>query len=120
MYLYVEQWNVTQKWMDLSKEERREYMSRLSESMDDLQNEGIENIGWALNDEHTPYRSDYRYIAIWKMSSLDAVKTFEKGVEEADWHKYFSQENSRGEIIPLDKAIDFLINLEKRATSLND
>ncbi|WP_432264601.1 DUF6616 family protein, partial [Autumnicola lenta] len=25
MYLYVELWNVTQKWMDLSKEERRSF-----------------------------------------------------------------------------------------------
>lgn len=121
MYLYVEQWNVTQKWMDLSKEERRDYMGKVSESMEGFLNEaGIENLGWALNDEHTPYRSDYRYMAIWKMKNLEDVEKFEKGIKESGWHKYFSQHNSRGEVIPLNSAIEFLVDLEKNATSLED
>lgn len=120
MYLYVEQWNVTQKWMNLSKDQRRDYMAKVAEKMGDLEKAGIENLGWFLNDEHTPHRSDYRYTAVWKFPTVEDVKKFEKGIDEAEWHKYFSQENSRGEIIPFNKAIDFLVNLEKRATSLND
>ena len=30
MYLYVEQWNVTKDWMDLSKEDRRAYMNKVN------------------------------------------------------------------------------------------
>lgn len=120
MYLYVEQWNVTQKWMELSKEERRAYMDKVGEAINDLQKAGIENLGWAMNDEHTPYRSDYRYMALWKVPSLEVVEQFEKGVEEAKWHKYFSQVNSRGKIIPLNEAIDFLVNLEKHSTSITE
>ncbi len=118
MYLYLEEWNVTQKWMDLSKEDRRAYMDKVGEAINDLSKAGVENIGWAMNDEHTPYRSDYRYMAVWKIPTLEVVERFEKGIEEAKWHKYFSQVNSRGKIIPLTEAVDFLVNLEKHSTSL--
>lgn len=120
MYLYVEQWNVTQKWMDLSKEERRDYMNQVGAAINDLQKNGVENVGWALNDEHTPHRSDYRYMAVWKIPSLDFVERFEKGIEEAHWHRYFSQRNARGKVIPLNEAIDFLINLEEHSTSITE
>ena len=118
MYLYVEQWNVTQKWMDLSKDERRDYMRKVEGAIKDMEAGGVENLGWGLNDEHTPYRSDYRYMAVWKVPSLDVVEKFEKGIEEAHWHKYFNQVNSRGKIVPLKDAIDFLVNLEEHSTSI--
>lgn len=118
MYLYVEQWNVTKEWMDLSKEDRRAYMNKVSDSITQMSRDGLENLGWAMNDEHTPYRSDYRYMAVWKLPDLDAVESLEKGIEEAGWHKYFSQVNSRGKILPLHEAIGFLVNLEKRSTSI--
>ena len=118
MYLYVEQWNVTEDWMNLSKEERRNYMKKVSGAIDEMSKAGVENLGWALNDEHTPYRSDYRYLALWKLPSLDLVEKFEKGIEEANWHKYFSQVNSRGKIMPLNEAVDYLVNLEKDTTSI--
>ncbi|MGB7843630.1 MAG: DUF6616 family protein [Salinimicrobium sp.] len=118
MYLYVEQWNVTQKWMDLSKEDRRDYMNKVKDAIKDMESAGLENLGWGLNDEHTPYRSSYRYMAVWKIPDLEMVKKFEKGIEEAHWHDYFNQVNSRGKIVPLNDAIDFLINLEEHSTSI--
>ena len=120
MYLYVEQWNVTKDWMDLSKEDRRAYMNKVNESINQMSQAGIENLGWALNDEHTPYRSDYRYIALWKLPNKEAVEKFESGIEAAGWHKYFSQVNSRGKLLPLNEAIDLLVNLEKNTTSILD
>ena len=118
MYLYVETWNVTQKWMDLSKEDRKSYMNKVTEGIKELTAAGVENLGWAMNDEHTPYRSDYRYIAVWKMPSIDIVEEFEKAIADAGWHDYFSQANSRGEILPMSTAIETLVNLEDHSTSL--
>lgn len=79
---------------------------------------GVEVTGWAMNDEHTPYRSDYRYMAVWKIPSLELVETLEKAVADAGWHNYFTQVNARGQIIPLDQAIDNLINLKAQSTSI--
>lgn len=120
MYLYIEQWNVTQKWMDLSKEDRRAYFDKVGAGLQQLVDAGVENVGWAMNDEHTPYRSDYRYIAVWKVPSLDYVEKMERAVADAGWHDYFNQVNARGQIIPLDEAVENIINLEKQSTSLLD
>lgn len=118
MYLYVELWNVTQKWMDLSIEERRDFFNNLGPEIQKLMDQGVEVTGWALNDEHTPYRSDYRYMAVWKVPTLDLVEALESSVSDAGWHDYFTQVNSRGQIIPFNKAIENLINLEN-TTSYN-
>ncbi|HET8753603.1 MAG TPA: DUF6616 family protein [Salinimicrobium sp.] len=118
MYLYVEQWNVTQKWMELSKQERADYFEKIGPGIEELMKLGVENVGWAMNDEHTPYRGDYRYMAVWKMPSLDAVEKLEDAVADMGWHEYFSQVNSRGKIMPLPEAIDFLINLDAQSTSI--
>ncbi len=120
MYLYVELWNVTQKWMDLSKEERGEFFNKAGAGITKLMNSGVEVTGWAMNDEHTPYRSDYRYMAVWKLPSEESVKDLEKAVADSGWHDYFSQVNARGQIIPMEDAINRLINLEKTSTSLTD
>lgn len=120
MYLYVELWNVTQRWMDLSIEERTNFFDKLGPGINDMLNNGIEVTGWALNDEHTPYRSDYRYMAVWKMPTLQDVEQLEKAVADSGWHEYFSQVNARGEIMPLNDVIGKLINLEKQSTSLLD
>lgn len=120
MYLYVEQWNVTKEWMDLSKEDRRDYMNKVNDAIGEMSRAGMENLGWALNDEHTPHRSDYRYMAVWKLPNLEAVEQLEKGIEQAGWHKYFSQVNSRGKVMPLNEALDYLVNLEKHSTSILD
>lgn len=118
MYLYVEQWNVSKKWMDLSKEERRDYMNQVKSAITEMSSGGLENLGWAMNDEHTPYRSDYRYMAVWKLPNLEAVEQLEKGIDQAGWHDYFSQVNSRGKLMPLNEALDFLVNLDKNSTSI--
>ncbi len=120
MYLYVELWNVTQEWMDLSKEERSDFFDKAGSGIQEMLNNGVELTGWAMNDEHTPYRSDYRYMAVWKLASLEAVEELERAVADSGWHKYFSQVNARGQIIPMNEAIGNLINLDKESTGLLD
>ena len=120
MYLYIELWNVTQKWMDLSKEERRSYLSKVRTGMKELTDAGVENVGWAMNDEHTPHRSDYYYMAVWKMPSREYAEKLEKAVSDAGWHDYFSQVNSRGEIVPLDQTMEKLVDLKSSATGIKE
>lgn len=118
MYLYIETWNVTQKWMKLPKEERRQFLNKMEERIAELSKSGVENLGWAMNDEHTPYRSDYRYIAVWKMPSKQEAELLEENVKNIGWHEYFSQANSRGKMISGSQAIDFLLNLEENSSSM--
>jgi len=120
MYLYIEMWNVTRQWLKLSVEERRKVFTNMEDRIKEMKSRGVENLGWALNDELTPYRSDYRYITVWKMPSKDEVKMLEENLDRVGWYKYFSQANSRGEMIDRDKAIDFLVNIKETSTSFLD
>ncbi|SDR93909.1 DUF6616 family protein [Christiangramia echinicola] len=119
MYLYIEMWNVTTKWMKLSHEERRKLMDDMHKRINNMKASGVENLGWAINDEHTPYRSDYRYMTVWKMPSVEEVKVLESNLANAGWYDYFSQANSRGEMITQDNAIDFLVDIEENSTSMS-
>ncbi|GAA4309716.1 hypothetical protein GCM10023115_35330 [Pontixanthobacter gangjinensis] len=117
MYLYIEMWNVTTKWMKLDREERKTMMEEMHKRIKNMKASGVENLGWARNDEHTPYRSDYRYMTVWKMPSIEEVKVLESNLKTVGWYKYFSQANSRGELITQDDAINFLIDIEENSTS---
>lgn len=119
MYLYIEMWNVTNKWMKLSKEGRMEVLDKMKGRIKEMKAKGIEDLGWARNDEHTPYRSDYRYLTVWKVPSMQEVEFLENNLKEVGWYKYFSQANSRGEIITMEEATDFLLNLKETSTSMD-
>ncbi|MGA8855385.1 MAG: DUF6616 family protein [Christiangramia sp.] len=118
MYLYIEMWNVTTKWMKLDHSERKAMMDNMRGRIQTMKATGVENLGWARNDEHTPYRSDYRYMTVWKMPSVEEVKVLEANLKKVGWYEYFSQANSRGEMITQDDAIDFLVDIEENSTSV--
>ncbi|APG60854.1 DUF6616 family protein [Christiangramia salexigens] len=118
MYLYIEMWNVTTKWMKLDHGERRKLMSEMETRINNMKASGVENLGWARNDEHTPYRSDYRYMTVWKMPSMEEVKVLESNLKNVGWYDYFSQANSRGEMLTQKDAIDFMVDIEENSTSL--
>ncbi|MFV8225283.1 DUF6616 family protein [Christiangramia aquimixticola] len=118
MYLYIEMWNVTTAWMKLDHEERKRMMDHMHQRINEMKASGVENLGWARNDEHTPYRSDYRYMCIWKMPSEEEVKVLENNLTKVGWYKYFSQANSRGKLISQKEAIDFLVDIEENSTSV--
>jgi hypothetical protein len=118
MYLYIEMWNVTTKWMKLSHDERRKLMDDMTNRIKNMKASGVENLGWARNDEHTPYRSDYRYMTVWKMPSMAEVEVLESNLKKTGWYDYFSQANSRGKLLNQAEAINFLVDIEESSTSL--
>lgn len=112
-------WNVTTKWMKLDRNERRKLMDDMHGRIKNMRASGVENLGWARNDEHTPYRSDYRYMTVWKMPSKAEVEALESNLKKVGWYDYFSQANSRGEMILQEDAIDFLVDIEENSTSMS-
>ena len=111
MYLYIELWKAKSEWLELSQKEREEYMSQLGPAIEGLTKAGVEVVGWGLNDAETPYRGDYRYLAVWKMPDKELVRKFEEAVEQAGWHKYFEQINVRGELHTPETIIGDMITL---------
>ncbi len=111
-HIYVELWNPKQAWLDLSTEQRQVFFSKVGGEIQKLTQEGIEVLGFAVNDEETPYRSDHKYIAVWKMPSKKHVEMLEKSVSEAGWYDYFEQVNARGELIPPPAALEDMVKFK--------
>ena len=110
-FLYVELWTPKQAWLDLSKEERQAYFDKVGGEIQKLTNAGIKIIGFAVNDQETPHRSNHQYIAVWQMSSKEHVEMLEESVAQAGWYNYFEQENARGELIPPPAALEDMVKL---------
>ena len=77
-----------------------------------LNDAGVELVGFANNDRDTPNRCDFRYVAVWKMLSLEHVEMLEHSVEQAGWHEYFKQVNARDELIPPPAALEAMVKLD--------
>ncbi|MCJ7420523.1 DUF6616 family protein [Sphingomicrobium astaxanthinifaciens] len=97
MYIYVELWKAKQKWLDMEHSDRKNYLSRVQESIGNLVSLGIEPLHFALLDKDVPHSVDYRYLAVWKMPDRRAAETLERDVEAAGFHDLFEQVNARGE-----------------------
>lgn len=96
MITYLELWNAKDAWKNLTKEEKGEYLAQIGPAIQQLTEMGIEIVTWSVNAEDTHHRADYKYFAVWKAPSVEAIKKFEEIVDGAGWHDYFDQVNLMG------------------------
>lgn len=111
MKMYIELWKATQAWIDLSKDERGNYMSQLGPAIQQLVESGVEIINWGAIDSTTYNKVDYDFFAVWKFPSQDAAESFEKLVEGAGWYNYFEQVNAMGNPVTAEEVIGQLVNM---------
>ena len=111
MKMYIELWKATQAWIDLSKEERGNYMSQLGPAIQQLVESGVEIINWGAIDSNTYNKVDYDFFAVWKFPSQESAESFEKLVEGAGWYNYFRQVNAMGNPVTAEEVIGQLINM---------
>ena len=96
MITYIELWKAKQAWMDLSTEERGNYMAALGPAIQQLMENGVQIVSWGTNDASTFSKADYDYFAVWTFPNSEAARGFEKLVEGAGWYHYFDQINLMG------------------------
>ena len=111
MITYIELWKAKQTWLDLSKEERGNYMGALGPAIQQLLDNGVQIVSWGTNDASTFSRTDFDYFAVWTFPNAEAAKNFEKLVEGAGWYNYFDQVNAMGDAGNPQEIIGDLINL---------
>jgi hypothetical protein len=96
MITYIELWKAKQAWLDLSKEQRGNYMAALGPAIQQLMDNGVQIVSWGISDSSTFSRADFDYFAVWTFPNLEAAQNFEKLVEGAGWYNYFDQQNVMG------------------------
>lgn len=98
-YLCAQLWTPTSRWLALSEEERYEFLDDIASEVTDMTENGIEILGFAINDADTPGGDDYRYLAMWKLPDKDHLQRLEKITATADWSEYFDAITVRGELV---------------------
>lgn len=111
MITYIELWKAKQSWLDLSKEERGNYMTALGPAIQQLVESGVQIVSWGTNDASTFSKADYDYFAVWTFPHTEAAQNFEKLVEGAGWYQYFDQVNLMGQAGGLQDVIGKMIEL---------
>jgi hypothetical protein len=112
MYLYIELWKAKQKWIELSQQERAEYMSKAGPYIKPIiETAGVEFFSLVNNIPDKAHKVDYSYGNVWKMPSKELISKLEAAVEQAGWHQYFEQVNAAGEVVTLEVQLDDAMSL---------
>ena len=110
MITYIELWKAKQAWIDLSKDERGNYVNALGPAIQQLLDNGVQIVSWGSNEPATFNRVDYDYFAVWTFPTTEAAEDFEKMVEGAGWYNYFDQVNARGTTATPQDVLGIMIN----------
>ena len=111
MITYIELWKCKQPWIEMSKEERGNYLSALGPAIQQLMENGVEIVSWGKNEKSTLRKVDYDYFAVWTFPNSETAKEFEVMVEGAGWYIYFDQVNAMGDATTPQEVMGDMINL---------
>lgn len=95
MQTFIELWTPNDRWKELSVDERRAFMEGVGGAMAQMNEAGIETLGWGAIDGDTPFPIDHRYVAVWQAPDRAAIEMLEQGIEASGWYGYFDQVNAR-------------------------
>ena len=98
MHLYVELWKARPAWLALPASDRSAWVTALYPTLQASAGANVELIGFAVTDADAPHGTDYPYMAVWRLASLQTVQEFEGLRQATGWHEYFEQVNARGEL----------------------
>lgn len=111
MITYVELWKAKQAWLDLSTEDRVNYMTALGPAIQQLIESGVQIVSWGYNEKTTTNRADYDFFGVWTFPSAESAQAFEKLVEGAGWYNYFDQVNVMGNATGPQEVIGMMIGM---------
>ena len=98
MHLYIELFKAKDAWLQLSVEQRAEYMQRVGSSMQGIVDAGATLVAVGATDPGTSRHAGYDFYAVWQMPDRATVRRFEEGIERDRWYDYFEQVNASGEV----------------------
>ncbi|NRB53676.1 MAG: hypothetical protein HRU41_38850 [Saprospiraceae bacterium] len=111
MKTYIELWKAKSTWLNLSMEERGNYMEKVGPAIQQFLDKGIEIISWGVVEAETHHKIDYDFFGIWMLPTVELAREFEAMVEAAGWYEYFEQVNAMGNHETPQDIIPKIINL---------
>lgn len=111
MKIFIELWKAKDAWKQLPLSERQEYMAQIGPVMEDLMKKGLVIEAWGINEDETPFASEYDYFAVTKLPTQELLAEFEAIVERAGWYNYFDQVNVSGSPMTPEDVIGKMLEL---------
>lgn len=113
MHTFIELWNPTDRWRELSAEERKAFMEGVGQGMEQLSAAGVETLGWGSMDGGIDAPAPYRYFAIWRAPDAHGIEVMQAAVAESGWYDLFEQVNAGGALQTPDEVIADLIQSDR-------
>ena len=110
MITYIELWKSKQAWLDMSKEDKGNYLAQLGPAIQHLMENGVQIVSWGKNESSTYNKAAYDYFAVWTFPNVELAKTFEQMVEGAGWYNYFDQVNAMGNATSPQEVMGDMVN----------
>jgi hypothetical protein len=95
-YLFVEMYNYNDTWRNETPLARGEFVARLVDVIAALPEQGIDVLGYAVNDLDTDRRAAYDFFCVYRVASQATQRAFEDNIRAAGWYRYFEQHNLSG------------------------
>ncbi|MGV9803306.1 DUF6616 family protein [Mycobacterium sp. NPDC003449] len=96
--LFVEMYNYKPKWIELGVPEREAFVGTVLTVLNGLQAEGIEILGYVVNDPVTDRRAPYDFFCVYRVPNAELQRGFEAGIAASGWYDYFEQVNLSGTV----------------------
>jgi haloalkane dehalogenase len=111
MKIFIELWKAKDAWKKLPLSERQTYVAQIGPVMEDLIKRGVVIEAWGINEDETPFASEYDFFAVTKLPSHELLTEFEAIVEGAGWYDYFDQVNVSGTAMTPEEVIGKMLVL---------
>ncbi len=110
MHTFIELWNTTDRWLELSTEQRKDFMEQVGTGVQQLTEAGVETLGWGLARPDVDAPAPYRFFAIWQAPDAGALDVLQRAVADSGWYEYFEQINTAGQLQTPDDVVGMLIH----------
>jgi hypothetical protein len=115
MKVFIELWRARDSWVDLSPEQRGEWMQNVGPSIQAMLGAGVSYVGGGRTESGGHRDSSYDFFAVWTVPDEELRKQFESTIEQSGWYDHFEQVNVTGESAELEPLIGLLIGLGSAA-----
>lgn len=97
--IFVELYSYRPSWLALSEAQRRDFTDGILGAVEGLTGQGVEVLGWGMNDPATDRRAPYDFFCVYRVPSAEFQRGFEAAIAGSGWHDHFDQVGISGGIV---------------------
>ena len=112
MHHLIELWSPKTKWLNMSPNDRREYLGQVVTGISGFLQEGLQLHATGLSRRDLANSAPYQFFLVWDSPSEDLIGRFMTELQRLDWFQHFDQVNTSGENIGLEALLDAHSNLQ--------